>query len=132
MTDVDSLQAWLAVEHEAVWVYSLIGGRRDDLSDAARDGWNRHRDIRDDLTAWIRAEGGEPDGPRLGYPVADVSSNDAARSAAQASESKTMAAAMAHLPDPRRRARTLATLRAAATAAAEWGAAPMAFPGLDA
>ena len=54
MTDLESLQAWLAIEHEAVWVYGVIGGRRDDLSDEAKDAWNRHRDTRDKLEAYAK------------------------------------------------------------------------------
>ncbi|HUP99186.1 MAG TPA: DUF4439 domain-containing protein [Aeromicrobium sp.] len=129
--DVESLQAWLAVEHEAVWLYGVIGGRVDELTDAARDAWNRHRDNRDQLEAWIRAAGGEPVGPHMGYTPAAIDSARTARRAAQAVEAKVSAAAVGNLADSRHRAVAVTALRRAARAATEWGAAASAFPGLD-
>ena len=135
MTDInaasiESWQAWLAVEHEAVWLYGLIGGRLDDLSDAARTEWNRHRDARDWLTALVRAAGAEPDGPELTYQGAVDTVADARR-AAQTIESQAEIAALACITDPTRRPEVVAALRAAARAEASWGAKPTAFPGLD-
>jgi hypothetical protein len=134
MTDInapslESWQAWLAVEHQAVWLYGLIGGRVDDLTDAARAAWNRHRDTRDRLAGQIRAMGAEPDGPQLSYPEAVDSTADARR-AAQAIEAKVEIAALACISDTSHRPDVIAALRAAARAEAEWGAAPTAFPGL--
>jgi hypothetical protein len=130
-TPVESWQAWLAVEHEAVWLYSLIGGRVDDVADAARASWNRHRDTRDRLAEQISAADGEPDGPRVSYPVAAVNSATDARRAAQAIEATVQTAALACINDAKHRPDVVAALRAAARAAATWGAAPTAFPGLD-
>lgn len=128
--ELEALQAWLAVEHEAVWLYGVIGGRVDDLSDRARDAWNRHRDNRDQVTSWIRTLGAEPVAPHMGYAPATITSAGAARRAAQAVEAKTAAAAVANLSEPARRAMTVTALRGAARAAAAWGAAASAFPGL--
>jgi hypothetical protein len=130
MNDLEPLQAWLAVEHEAVWVYGLIGGRVDDLSDAARIAWNRHRDTRDQLEAWIRAAGGEPVGPQMGYAQAPVNSAAAARRAAQAVEAKITAAALSNLAERDHRAVSVKALREAARAATQWGGPASAFPGL--
>src|SRR5690349_367438 len=91
---VESWQTWLTVEHEAVWLYGLIGGRVVDLTGPARVAWNRHRDTRDWVTARIRALGAEPDGPQLSYPAA-VESAAAARRAAEAIEAKVGIAALA-------------------------------------
>ena len=129
-TDLGSLQAWLAVEHEAVWLYGVIGGRVDDLSDDARDAWNRHRDNRDQVEAWIRTAGAEPAGPQMGYVQAAINSAAAARRAAQAVEAKVAAAAVSNLTEPKHRAVTVGVLRAAARAATEWGGPASAFPGL--
>ena len=128
---IESWQAWLAVEHEAVWLYGLIGGRVDEFSDAARTEWNRHRDTRDRLIAVIRSAGGEPDGTRLAYPEAAVDSEDDARRAAQTIETKAEIAALACISDATHRPDVVAALRAAARAEASWGAKPTAFPGLD-
>lgn len=129
--NLDALHAWLAVEHEAVWLYGVIGGRRDDLSDAAREAWNRHRDTRDQLKAWITAAGGTASGPQLGYAAAPVDSDDAARTAAQAIEA-TVATAAANSLSGREHAKAIISAwRDAARAAADWGAPPSAFPGLD-
>lgn len=136
MTDLnaaslESWQAWLAVEHEAVWLYGLLGGRIDDVQGEARTAWNRHRDTRDRLTAVIRAAGAEPDGPQLSYRHAAVESGADARRAAQAIEAKVEIAAVSCLDDAAHRSEVVAALRAAARAASEWGARPTAFPGLD-
>ena len=133
MTDInaaslESWQTWLAVEHEAVWLYGLIGGRIDDLTDAARVAWNRHRDTRDWLTVSIRSAGGEPDGPHLGYREAAVDSIADARRAAQTIEAKVEIAALACISDTACRSDIVAALRAAARSAASWGARPTAFP----
>jgi hypothetical protein len=135
MTDLnaaslESWQTWLAVEHEAVWLCGLIGGRIDDLTDAARMAWNRHRDTRDWLAARIREAGAEPDGPLLSYQEAAVDSVADARRAAQTIEAKVEIAALACISDAAHRSEVVAALRAAARAAATWGARPTAFPGL--
>jgi len=129
-TSLDSWQAWLAVEHEAVWLYSLIGGRIDDLPAPARTEWNRHRDTRDQLTALIRSAGAEPDGPHLSYPEAALNSLADAQRAAQTIEATVQIAALACISDTAHRSDVVATLRASARAAASWGANPTAFPGL--
>jgi hypothetical protein len=130
VTELEPLQAWLAIEHEAVWLYGVIGGRIDDLTETARDAWNRHRETRDQLVSWIRADGGEPVGPHLGYPQAAIDSAADARQAAQGVEQQVTAAAVGNLAEPERRETTVAALRAAALAAAQWGAPASAFPGL--
>ena len=127
---VESWQSWLAVEHEAVWLYGLIGGRVDDFSDAARDAWNRHRDTRDRLIAVVRAAGAEPDGPMLSYPVAAIDGPADARRAAQTIEAKIEIASLACISDATHRPEVVAALRAAARAEAMWGAQPRSFPGL--
>lgn len=135
MTDLnaaslESWQAWLAVEHEAVWLYGMIGGRVDDRNDAARAEWNRHRDTRDRLSALIRQAGAEPDGPQLSYQAAAVNTSTDAQRAAQTVEAKVEIAALACIGDAAHRPEVVAALRAAARAAAIWGAEPTAFPGL--
>jgi hypothetical protein len=127
---VELLQAWLALEHEAVWLYGVIGGRVDDVSDAAHRAWDRHRGVRDRLMGVIRSAGGDPAGPAMGYEPTQIDSEHSARLAAQSVENRISTAcvtALASAPD-RRRAAT--GLQASAAAAAVWGAKPQAFPGL--
>ena len=136
MTDLtapslESWQAWLAVEHEAVWLYSLIGGRVEDLSDTARRAWNIHRDARDRLITVVREAGGQPDGPKMAYRAGPIESTGDARRAAQTVEAKVAVAAMACIADAFHRPDVVAAVRAAARAAADWGALPKAFPGLE-
>jgi hypothetical protein len=130
-TSLESWQAWLAVEHEAVWLYSLIGGRVEDLSDAARRAWNSHRDARDRLITIVQEADGKPDGPHLSYQAAPIESAADARRAAQTVESKVAVAAMSCIADAQHRPDVVAAIRAAARMAADWGAPPKAFPGLE-
>ncbi len=128
---IESWQAWLAVEHEAVWLFGLIGGRIDEFSDAARAEWNRHRDTRDWLTALIRAAGAEPDGPLLAYQDTPIDTVADAQRAAQTLETKVEIASLGCISDATHRPEVVAALRAAARAEADWGASPTAFPGLS-
>ncbi len=128
---VESWQAWLATEHEAVWLYSLIGGRFDEFSDVARTEWNRHRDTRDRLTALIGAAGEEPAGTRLAYRHAPTDTVADAQRAAQTIETKVEIASLTCIGDAKHRSEVVAALRAAARAEADWGAKPTAFPGLS-
>jgi hypothetical protein len=128
---LESWQAWLAVEHEAVWLYGLIGGRLDNLTDAARRSWNSHRDARDRLITIVRDAGGDPDGPHLSYQAGPIESTADARRAVQTVESKVAVAAMSCIADPEHRPDVVAAVRAAARTAADWGAPPKAFPGLE-
>lgn len=128
--DVDVWQTWLSIEHEAVWLYGVIGGRVSDLSDDARLAWNRHRDSRDRIASLLRASGAEPVGPQLGYPTKPINDEDAGRAAAQEIEARVATAALTCVTDNSLRSEVVAALRAAAHSAAEWGARPSAFPGL--
>lgn len=130
-TSLESWQAWLAVEHEAVWLYGLVGGRVEDLADGARRAWNSHRDARDRLITIVRDVGGEPGGPHLSYQAGPIESAAEARRAAQTVESKVAVAAMSCIADAEHRPDVVAAIRAAARTAADWGAPPGAFPGLE-
>lgn len=128
---VDLLQAWLELEHEAVWLYGVIGGRVDDLSDAAHQAWERHRTTRDQLLGVIRSAGGDPAGPAVGYEPTQIDSEHAARAAARSVEHRISTACVSVLASAPDRRRAATGLRTSATAAAAWGARPQAFPGLD-
>lgn len=132
MTDrITLLQAWLALEHEAVWLYGLIGGRVNDLDEDATKSWNHHRDVRDRLIGLLRATGATPAGPSMGYEPTRIDSAGEARRAAQSIEGRIANACAGALASDLDRARAITGLQAAARAAVVWGATPEAFPGLD-
>jgi len=125
------LQAWLALEHEAVWLYGVIGGRVSDLDDDAVRSWNHHRDVRDRLIGLLRAAGATPAAPSMGYEPTRIDSAGEARRAAQSIESRIAGACAAALASDLDRARALTGLQTAARAGVQWGATPEAFPDLD-
>ena len=124
------LQAWLALEHEAVWLYGVIGGRVNDLDEHAHASWDRHRNDRDRLIGVIHAIGGDPVAPAMGYEPTRIDSTAAGRRAAQSIENRIASACMGALASDRDRARALKVLQSSARAATAWGARPEAFPGL--
>jgi hypothetical protein len=132
MTDrMSLLQAWLALEHEAIWLYGLIGGRVNDLDEDAAKSWDRHRDVRDRLVAVIGSTGEVPIAPSMGYEPTTIDSVGSARRAAQSVENRIASACVAALASDADRGRALKGLTSAARAAVMWGATPEAFPGLD-
>ena len=129
---IPALQAWLALEHEAIWQYGLIGGRFDDLRDRAEVAWQEHRAARDHLSEVISTAGQTPVGPAMGYG-APAPTAAQARAVARGVEQRVAAAALTALgASAERAARRFAVsrLRAAAQAAIFWGDQPRAFPGL--
>jgi len=133
MTRLDDLQAWLALENEAVWLYGMIGARVDNLAKPARTSYDAHRVVRDRLRVLVDEAGGQPVGPALTYGDERIDSARDARAAAGNLEERIAAACVALFggagADGRRFA--MSGLRRAALAALDWGAPVRAFPGLD-
>ena len=133
MTRLDDLQAWLALEHEAVWLYGLIGARVDNLARPASTSYDAHRAARDRLRKQVDDAGGQPVGPALTYGDDRIDSAKDARTAASNVEERIAAACVTVFgtvgQDGRRFA--MSGLRRAALAALDWGAPVRAFPGLD-
>jgi hypothetical protein len=133
MTTTKALQTWLAVEHEAVWLYPVLGARFDDLLDRATASFEAHRDTRDAVLARLRDLDAEPVSAQLTYDIGTVTTIDDARSAAQTVEATISAACLAlagvaEQDDTRTYA--IRNLTRAALAELTWGAPPRAFPGL--
>jgi hypothetical protein len=128
----EDFQRWLALEHEAVWLYGVIGARVNGLSRAARTSYDAHREVRDRLLQWIDDRGGRPVGTALSYGDDVVDSRRAARAAAADVESRIAAACLTAFgpADTAGRRFAMAGLRRAALAALDWGADVRAFPGL--
>ena len=133
MTRLEDLQAWLALEHEAVWLYGMIGARVDRLAKPASTSYDAHRAVRDRLRALVDDAGGQPVGPALTYGDERIDSPKAARIAARSIEERIAAACVTLFGDTEREGRRFAMsgLRRAALAALDWGAPVRAFPGLD-
>lgn len=132
MTPAEALQAWLALEHEAVWLYPVLGARFDDLLDRATSSFEAHRDTRDAVLGRLRALDTDPVGTELTYDVGTVTTPAEARTAAQALEASIGAACLtlAGASEDDARAYAIRNLTKAALAEMTWGAAPKAFPGL--
>ena len=132
MTRLDDLQAWLALEHEAVWLYGMIGARVDSLARPASTSYDAHRAVRDRLLSLVSSAEGVPVGPALTYGDRVDSAKDA-RTAARNVEERIAAACVALFGHSGRDERRFAMsgLRRAALAALDWGAPVRAFPGLD-
>jgi hypothetical protein len=129
---IRELQAWLALEHEAVWQYGLIGGRFDDLHDRAEAAWQEHRAARDHLTEVISTAGQRPVGPAMSYG-APAPTAAQARAVARGVEQRVAAAALTALGASGHQAErryAVSRVREAARAAVIWGEQPRAFPGL--
>jgi len=133
VTRLDDLQSWLALEHEAVWLYGLIGARVDGVAPSAQTSYDAHRLARDRLLALVDEAGGEPVGPALTYGDSRVDSSREARAAASSIEERVAAACVTVFggADADGRRFAMSGLRRAALAALRWGAPVRAFPGLD-
>jgi hypothetical protein len=127
-----ALQTWLALEHEAVWLYGQIGARVRDLAGDARASYDAHRTERDHLLAALHDAGATPAGPQLTYGDTLVSSAKQARAAAADLEDRICAACVTvvGVAGGAGRTRAVAGLRAAALSAVDWHADPQPFPGL--
>ncbi|CAA9355432.1 MAG: hypothetical protein AVDCRST_MAG72-1760 [uncultured Nocardioidaceae bacterium] len=74
MTPLQALQATLAAEHAAVYVYGLLGGRvsastEPALANRLVAGYVTHRARRDQLISMLRSAGGEPAESEVSYAV---------------------------------------------------------------
>ncbi len=132
MTPVEALQAWLALEHEAVWFYPVVGARLDGLRERATSSFEAHRDIRDDLLGRLRDLQVEPVVAALAYEVGPIATAAEARAAAQRIESQVSAACLSLVGVAEGAVRTFAieNLTVSALATQTWGAEATAFPGL--
>ncbi|MEJ7636176.1 DUF4439 domain-containing protein [Aeromicrobium sp.] len=134
MTSAEALQDWLAIEHEAVWLYPVIGARFDDLANRARRSYALHRNLRDRLLARLDDLGVEPVATALTYDVGPLRTKAQALSQARRVERDVAAACLTLTGESSGELRAFATreLRRAALAELAWGAQPRAFPGLPA
>jgi len=74
MAPVEALQATLAAEHAAVYVYGVLGGRvsatkAPEVATRLREAYQAHRGRRDQLRAVVADLGEEPEPPAPAYRV---------------------------------------------------------------
>jgi hypothetical protein len=74
MTPLEAVQATLAGEHAAVYVYGVVGGRvstsaQATLAARVQEAYVLHRERRDQLTAMVRAAGDEPVAAEVSYEL---------------------------------------------------------------
>jgi hypothetical protein len=74
MTPLEALQATLAGEHAAVYVYGVLGGRvsasaEPDLAAELRATFETHRARRDQVTAMVQEKGSEPAASEVSYTL---------------------------------------------------------------
>lgn len=122
----------LELEHEAVWLLGVVGGRVPPLRDQAADELDRHLLQRDALLAVLGVEDVDAGTPRAAYGVPPTDA-DAARLAVAEVERRLSAACLevVAMLAPAERADGVEAVTEAARAAVRWGTLPEAFPGLD-
>jgi hypothetical protein len=137
MTPLEALQEALAGEHAAVYVYGVLGGRVSSsatpvLAGRLTSAYTVHRGRRDQLTAMVRAAGGEPVAAEVSYRLPNPS-RTAAQLAAGALVTERRCAALyaATVGSTARSARAwaLGALTDAAVRELSFGGSPAPFPG---
>jgi hypothetical protein len=138
MTPLEALQATLAGEHAAVYVYGVLGGRTSasaepDLASALRSAYDVHRARRDQVTAMIRARDEEPVASEVSYVLPnDADTPGRCRRAAAEVEQRCSEVYAATVGSTARANRQWAidALTDAAVRQLTFGADPTAFPGV--
>ncbi len=132
-TELALTQNWLALTHEAIWVYGLIGARISTLAEPAAQQVAAHRTARDRLSDRVTSLDGRPVETEAAYDVADPTRPEDARSLARDVESRIAATCvrLVAVTTDDARERAIRGLRTSALAQLRWGGSPEPFPGLD-
>jgi hypothetical protein len=137
VTPLEALQATLAAEHAAVYVYGVVGGRisrsaQPDLATRVDHAYVTHRGRRDQLTVMIRTAGATPVGGAVSYRLpTPCRTPDQLRRAALVTE-RRCAGVYADLTGSTSRAQRQWAIDALADAAVRelgFGGSEEAFPG---
>jgi hypothetical protein len=137
VTPLQAMQATLAGEHAAVYVYGVLGGRvssseQPTLADRLTTAYTTHRARRDQLTARVRHAGGDPVAAELSYRLPDPARTAAQLSAAAREIERRCAAVYAVAVGSTSRADrawALGALTDAAVRELSFGGSPTEFPG---
>lgn len=129
---VARLQACLALEHEAIWLYSYVGARFTAIGATARKSYDRHRRLRDQLLALLRESRATNPLPAADYAVDNVTNVTRAKAVLRSLESRSAAAwlSVIGVTEGSDRQLALGHLRTAALAELDWDGKPEPFPGL--
>jgi hypothetical protein len=122
---VDPLQAALAAEHAAVWVYGLVSAfLPGDFGDAEKSGAAEHALRRDLLQTMLSAAGATPVAPEAAYvpknPVTDAKSASQVVATAEADCASAWLAVIDHTDDAGLRTTALHALVAASRRGTPW------------
>ena len=139
MTPVQALQQTLAAEHAALYVYGVLGARVPGSGQPAliallTAAYTAHRGRRDQLTAMVRAAGGEPVAAELSYRLPNASRTAAQlRTGAAVIERRCAAVYAAAVGSTSRTDRqwAIGALTDAAVRELSFGGSPTAFPGVE-
>ncbi len=127
-----TLSAALAGEYAAIYAYGRAGGRLRTDQDVALAQLARHRTDRDQLRAWLIADGEQPEPPAPAYEVPGPLQTDAQARAllvtVQLRLIPVLIALLSDQTDDARRRWAVRAVRRAATTAQGWGAPGQAFP----
>lgn len=138
-TELDALQATLAAEHNAVYVFGLIGSRTSssaeaELYAALRAAYEAHRNSRDDLIGEIAGLGATPSPAAAAYTSpAGLDTSDGRYQAALALEqacASTYGALVGATAGPRRLG-AIGLLNDVAARELSFRGTPEIFPGAD-
>ena len=139
MSALHALQATLAGEHAALYVYGALGGRTSQsaspaLYAALRQGYDVHRAQRDQISRSIRDLGSDPVAAAVSYEVNDpLDTAVQVRRAALALERRCAASYTSLVAQSvsEQRRRALTALTSSAVRQLAIGGQPEAFPGID-
>ncbi|HEX4977326.1 MAG TPA: DUF4439 domain-containing protein [Nocardioides sp.] len=137
MTPLEALQATLAGEHAAVYVYGVLGGRvsataEPALATALRAAYDVHRLRRDQVTAMVRAADAEPVAAAVAYELPTAADTAALCRRAAAVLEERCAEVYATMVGSTARANrqwAIDALTDAAVRGLTFGLAPLAWPG---
>lgn len=139
MSPEEALQATLAGEHAAVYVYGVLGGRvsasgEPELAGLLRTAYDVHRGRRDQVTAIVRAAGAEPVAAEVSYQLSNAADTPARCRAAAAEIERRCAEVYATTVGSTARANrqwAIDALTDAAVRGLGFGDVPSAFPGVE-
>ena len=138
MKPLEALQATLAGEHAAVYVYGVIGGRvsvsaHPDLAALVASAYTTHRGRRDQLLAMVRAAGAEPVAAEVSYELPNPARTTGQLLSAAEETERRCAAVYADMVGSTSRAHrqwAIDALTDSAVRVLGFGAPPEPFPGV--
>ena len=138
MTPEEALQATLAGEHAAVYLYGVLGGRvssssEPDLYQRLSEAYTLHRGRRDQLDAMVRAAGADPVAAKVSYELPNPATTPAQLQRAALRIEERCAALYADMIGSTSQANrqwALEALQDAAVRLLGFGGEPEAFPGI--